>query len=733
MLTSRTERDEKDRGRGESAQRFAVVLSRQVWAIVPVTLSIMIFAAAFFLLQRLTFLLRFPPFERTTIWAPGALLFAALLLTPPRRWWVYYAGLCLGALAAYQGDAAIPAWSALLAAQFHFGAVAIGAWGVCGYSRNPRFANPAVLPAGSDLAADGIVRESQFGNPAALLVFVIAAGLVVPLATTAPVDLVRWWQGANDVWPVALRSVLCVALGLLITTPALTLTLLNGRLWIRSLSWWRSVELMSVATLLLALGHIAFARPVDSTLPAVLYAPVPLLLWAALRFHLAGVCWALLALAYQSTWAAIHGYGPFTGREPADNVLQLQLFLFANALPLMFLAVVIEQRTRAFEALARQEQQVRSQYAQLRTIYQTAPVGLAFVDTQLRFVSANDRLAEMNGIPAAAHLGRTLRQVLPALADELEPVYQQAIQTGQPIVDAEVHGMTLARSDAERDWLVGHYPVKDPQGLILGVSTVVEEITERKRADQLRQELIHASRLALLGEFAASIAHEINQPLGAILSNADAAEMLLNATPPSLQEVRQIVADIQRDNLRASEVIRRLRNLFRKDEMNFEPLDLNEIVRETIAFVSGESRRRGINFQVELAERLPRIHGDKIYLQQVLINLFVNGMEAMADTVGAEQIVVRTISDGQEVLVSVTDTGPGIPDDRMLHVFDHYFSTKRAGMGLGLAITRSLVERHGGRIWAENAVGAGATFRFTLPAHVEPSTETPLAEKATVA
>ena len=671
--------------------------------------TILLFAVAFFLLQRLTFVLRFPPFERTTIWTPGALLFTALLLTPVRCWWRYYAGLCLGALASYQGDVAIPAGIALLAAQFHFLAVVLGTLGVRRYSRDP-----------------------QFGNPAALLVFVVAAGLVVPIATSAPIDLIRWFRGADDAWPVAVRSVLCVALGLLIATPALTLTLANGRSWIREASWRRIVELMSLGISLLVVGHLAFGRSADGTLPAMLYAPVPLLLWSALRFRLAGVCWALLVMAYQSTWGAIHGSGPFIGGESADNVLQLQCFLLAISLPLMFLAVVIEQRSRAFEALARNEQQVRSQYAQLSTIYQTAPIGLAFVDPQLRFVSANDCLASMNGIAAEEHLGRGLREVLPDLADALEPVYRRVIETGRPIVDLEVHGVTKMQPEVEHDWLVSHYPVKDPLGMVLGVSTVVEEVTERKRADQLRQELIHASRLVLLGEFTASIAHEINQPLGAILSNADAAEMLLDATPPSLQDVQQILADIRRDSLRASEVIRRMRNLLRKDELNLEPVDLNEIVREAVALVGGESRRRGIDIQLELADSLPVVRGDRIHLQQVLVNLLVNAMEAMAETSGMRRIVVRTFLKEQDVEVAVTDKGPGIPADRISRVFDHFFSTKKEGMGLGLAITRTLVERHGGRIWAENAIDGGATFRFSLSARMPATDEASLRQAEVV-
>lgn len=671
-------------------------------------LLFVIFAVAFFLLQRLMFVLRFPPFQRTTVWTPGALTFAALLLTEPRRWWIFYPALCLGAFAAYYGDPAIPQWQALVAAQFHFLAVAGGAWAIRRFS-----------------------PHRYFGTPAALLVFILVAGLVVPTATTLPIDLARWLKGADDVVSVALRSLLCVALGIIIATPAITLTLEHGAEWLRKSTRARIAELLAIEILLLAVGHFAFGSSSGGMLPAMLYAPVPLLLWAALRFGLAAVCWALLALAYQSTWGAIHGNGTFIGSNPADSVLHLQLYLLLSSLPLMFLAVVIEQRSRAFAELAQQEKRVSSQYAQLLTIYRTAPVGLAFVDHQLRFVSVNDRLAEMNGISAAAHLGQTVRQVLPGLADKAEPEYRRAIETGEPIIAAEVHGVTPANPDVERDWLVSHYPVRDADGAVLGVSTIVEEITERKRADKLWQELIHASRLALLGEFTASIAHEINQPLGAILSNADAAEMMLDAEPQSVDDVRQILADIRRDILRASEVIRRLRQLLRKDEVDFQPVDLNEVVREAVALVGAEARRRGVRFRLELADHLPQLRGDKIHLQQVLINLFANGMEAMDGMTAEQQLYVQVLRDQHEVMVCVTDTGPGIPTDQMARVFDHFYSTRPEGMGMGLAITRTLIERHGGRITVENTAGAGATFRFSLPIQTRPNPEALLSLRET--
>jgi PAS domain S-box-containing protein len=657
--------------------------------------TIFLFAAAFCIVQRLTFTLRFPPYQRTTIWTPGSLFFSALLLTPPRRWWVIVVGLSLGVFAAYYGDDSIPVTSAMLAVPFFCLAIGLGAWGVRRFGSNP-----------------------LFGNLNSLIVFVLIAVVVVPLLTAAPVDLVRFFSGADDAWPVFLRDVLSVALGTLIATPALTLTVANGRAWLARNSWKHYVEVAALVAGLLAVGHLAFGRSaMQDSQPVLLYAPLPLLLWAAVRFELAGVSWALLVLAFQSTWGAVHGRGPFASQPPAESVLQLQLFLLAISLPLMFLATVIRERRQAFSALSQIEQELRGQYAQLATIYHSAPVGLAFVDTQLRYVSINDHLAEINGLPADAHVGRLVHQVLPQLADTLEPIYRRVIQTGQPVVDVEIHGPAAARLEDDRCWLVSHYPVTDLQGTVLGVSTVVQEITERRRVEEARQELAHASRLAILGELTASIAHEINQPLGAILSNADAAEMLLESPAAPLDEVRQILDDIRKDDLRASEVIRRVRALVRHREVEMQCIDLTEAVADVVRLMRAEARRRGVAVKAELPARLPLVRADRVHLQQVLLNLFLNGMEAMAGATGEKRLTVRTALNADGCAeIAVSDTGHGVQPDRLARLFAPFFSTKKEGMGLGLSISRSLVERHGGRIWAENNPGGGATFRFTLPA-----------------
>jgi len=262
--------------------------------------------------------------------------------------------------------------------------------------------------------------------------------------------------------------------------------------------------------------------------------------------------------------------------------------------------------------------------------------------------------------------------------------------------------------------------VFDDQGRVVEYQAVGRDITERKHAEDAMHGLAHAARLAVMGELTASLAHEVNQPLNAILNNADAAELLLEDGSGRLDEVRQILADIRKDDLRASGVIRHARELLRNREPERQPLDLGELVAGVLQFVDRDAERRQVALELELAPGLPVVYGDKVHLEQVLLNLLLNGMDAMADTpVPRRRLAVRTARSGGTVEVAVMDNGHGIPATTLSRLFESFYTTKKDGMGLGLPLARSIVEAHGGRIWAENRPEGGATFRFTVP--VEPA------------
>jgi C4-dicarboxylate-specific signal transduction histidine kinase len=241
-----------------------------------------------------------------------------------------------------------------------------------------------------------------------------------------------------------------------------------------------------------------------------------------------------------------------------------------------------------------------------------------------------------------------------------------------------------------------------------------------REARQLRSEHTHAGRLALVGEIVGSIAHEISQPLSAILANADAAEGLLGQPEPPLEEIQRMLADIRRDDLRANEIVRHLHLLLKRRELHTTMIDLNEVTASALSLIRPIARKRLVTVQSFLDPSLPPAHGDAIHLEQVLLNLMMNAMDAMASNTASGEtervLEVRTSRyDKSLAAITVTDTGPGIAAAYRPKIFDSFFSTKKEGMGLGLAIARTIVHAHGGKIWQEGTSAGGAAFTFTIP------------------
>jgi C4-dicarboxylate-specific signal transduction histidine kinase len=258
----------------------------------------------------------------------------------------------------------------------------------------------------------------------------------------------------------------------------------------------------------------------------------------------------------------------------------------------------------------------------------------------------------------------------------------------------------------------------------------VLDLTERKRAEaearasegryrKVQMELAHANRLATMGQLTASIAHEVNQPIAAALINAQSALRWLDGSPRDLQETRQALQRIVRDGNRAADVIGRIRDLIKKAPPRKDRLDINEAIREVIELTRGEAAKNGVAVTTALADGLPLIAGDRVQLQQVILNLIVNAIEAMsALSEGARELLIATrYAEPAGVLVRVRDSGPGLGAEGPDRVFDTFYTTKPGGLGMGLSICRSIIETHGGRLWARADVDRGAMFEFTVPAH----------------
>ena len=290
--------------------------------------------------------------------------------------------------------------------------------------------------------------------------------------------------------------------------------------------------------------------------------------------------------------------------------------------------------------------------------------------------------------------------------------------------DYEVEYRILLPSGAVRHLhSVGH-PVLDASGSLvqfLGSST---DITDRRQAEEaLRQaqtDLARISRITTMGELTASLAHEVNQPIAAAVTDANTCLRWLNRNEPDLQEAREAASRVVKDATRAAEIISRTRLLFKKANPQWEPVDMNEITREMVALMRSEAARYSISVRMELAADLPRVMGDRVQLQQVLMNLIINSIDAMREVDGTRELVIHSQrGKDEELVVSVSDTGVGLPPQQEDQIFDAFFTTKSHGTGMGLRISRSIVESHGGRLSAVANLSRGASFHLTLPTNVE--------------
>ena len=274
---------------------------------------------------------------------------------------------------------------------------------------------------------------------------------------------------------------------------------------------------------------------------------------------------------------------------------------------------------------------------------------------------------------------------------------------------------------------VGHPVLNASADLVqfVGSST---DITDRKHAEEaLRQaqaDLARISRATTMGELTASLAHEVNQPIAAALTDANTCLRWLMRDQPDVEEAREAASRVVRDAVRASDIINRMRSLFKKETLQRELVDVNQVIREMVVLLNGDATRYSISMRTELSENLPGIMGDRVQLQQVLMNLMINGIEAMKDVDGPRQLVIKSqpapdTPRDEQLMVSINDTGVGLPSQQVDRIFNSFFTTKRDGTGMGLRISRSIVESHGGRLWASSNSPRGASFHLTLPGKAE--------------
>jgi PAS domain S-box-containing protein len=662
-------------------------VTRRVPGAVRLALRALLLGAVCALSTEVGFEHKIPPHNISALWPTGAILFSVLVVAPVRHWWAYI-------IAAYFTSIINDARAGLPAAALLFVAAGLG----------------EIL-----LAAAGVRRFAgglrAFENLRGLGAYVVIAVVLAPFLSAFVAAFAGGTQSYWFYWRVWFLS---EAVALLTLAPAILAWIAVARTASGSVPIARLVEagLLAGGLLAVSIGVFSGTDAGEGSIPALVYLPLPFLLWAAVRFGPTGVNSALLAVAFLAISGVVHGRGPFAASAQAENVVALQMFLVVISLPLMCLAALIAER-RARTSVLRESE------ARFRSMADTAPVFIWMSGTDGRCSFLNKSWLDFTGRALVQELGN-------GWAEGIHPDDRERCLATYSSAFAARCEFTLEyrrrRHDGEYRWVSDKgVPRLAPDGTFLGFIGCADDISERKLAEleaqRHRAQLAHVTRLSTMGELAASLAHELNQPLTAILSNVQTAQHYLGSDPPELDEVREILKDVVADDQRASEVIRRLRALVRKEPPTFARLDLDGVIRDVVLLVHSDAVLRNSQVSVEIDAALPPVQGDRIELQQVTLNLLVNAFDAIKDNpTHARQVVVRAAADGAgKVTVAVRDRGAGLGVDDVERIFQPFYTTKREGLGMGLAISRAIVEAHGGRLWAENNPGPGATFYFTVP------------------
>jgi signal transduction histidine kinase len=649
-------------------------------------------AACYYLATRTAWVLTFPDSKVSLFFPPHAILVAILLLVPTRHWWAY----TLAAASSHYLATQQAHWPPLYALQCEaFDAVkyVLTAAGVRAFTKSPFHRIT--------------LREA--------IIFVLIAVVIVPFGTA-------FWGAAFTVsnhfgahyW-IEWRN-LGISNG--VTAMVLVPVILIGvhQLFIRRVRTppRRILEACLLATGILAVGWVAFNRSAagPDTSPALLYAPVPLLIWAALRFGPGGISASMLVITTLAIWGTMQGRGPFLTQTPEENALALQLFLLVAVTPLMLLAVAIDDERRSKEELRVSEER-------MSLAAESAQLALWDWDVVNDTVWMTEEGRKFFGFePGEPILFANLAgRVHPDDSAGRATAILHALETSGSY-EAEFR---IILPDGSVRWIAarGRSPspaASDAPPRILGVSMdITRQKQARMEAQLQREELAHLSRVASLSALSGSLAHELGQPLGSILSNAQAGQHFMSHEAPDLAEVRAIFADIVGANRRAVEIIDRLRTMLRRGEVLLQPVSVQESLDELLRITRSDLTARGVSVSNLTTGDIPPVMTDRVQLQQVLLNLIVNACDAMASNGPGDRTLTLSTSIAQnEVRIGVLDCGVGLPVD-LETLFQPFHSTKADGLGMGLSICRTLVTSHGGRLWAEHRAERGAAFYVALP------------------
>ena len=641
-------------------------------------------------------LLGFPPSGIAAIWPSTAILLAALLLTPARLWWAYLL-------------AAVPT-HLYLVENLQRPSVPLVVM-LCQVASN---AIHAVLGA---LAVRRVVgappRFDSLRNMAAFILLAALGATAVACALAVSLFLLTGW--ASDFWLAWRQRVLANVFAILTIPPLIVLTVTGQLVSAQRGRRGRYGELGLLTIGLLAVGIPVFGwnAPGPATPTALVFAPLPLLLWAAVRLGSGGLALSLLVVAGVSLANASAGRGPFVAQSATQNVLSLQVFLLAISVPLMLLAALVEERNLSEQALVQNEARYRAVVEdQTELICRFRPDGI--------YTFVNGAYCRYFQRSPEELIGRPFWDFIPPEGHQGAREFLDSITPDHPVASREHEVLAPGGEIRWQQWRDRGF--FDDHGRVIEYQAVGRDITERKRAEEevqrQREELAHALRVMTLGELTASFAHEINQPLAAIVTNAQATRRLLDAERAKPQ-ITDALTDIAEDAKRASQIIGRLRTLFRKEHAERAAVDINTLIADVVSLLRADMQRRTISVTFALAETVPPVLGDSVQLQQVMLNLVVNACEAIAAIEdGPREILIETSqAEPGRLTIAVRDSGIGVNETELERIFEHFVTSKQQGLGMGLAISRSIVEAHGGRIWATVNHDRGLTLHVELPAH----------------
>jgi two-component system sensor kinase FixL len=647
--------------------------------------------AGYYLGAKLGFALTFHPHPVSVLWPPNAILMAALLLTPVRLWW-------LALLAAFPAHLATQLQSDVPLPMI-----------LCWFISN---SCEALIGAGCmRIIIQGPARLDRLRNVA---VFCLSCVFLAPFLSSfldaSFVALNHWGQGSYwEIWRIRFSSSVLAALTI---TPLIVTWGTPGTARGRNISRWRILEGACLLVGLCIASFGLFSQMGSEADAALLYAPLPFLLWAAVRFGTRGAATAIMAVALLAILGAANGHGPFAGKSAEQNALFVQLFLIFRSLPLLFLAALIEERDQAVETLREREERIS-------LAAESANLTLWTVDFGRGESWMNEKGRALYHLAPDEPLSREffLSRVHPEDRAKIHGAIEQARNSTQSF---EIQ-YRLLLPDGETRWHIarGRY-LRNARGEISQLMGVAIDVTAQVRADLdlrlQREEMTRLSRVALMGELTASLAHELNQPLTAIASNAAAGKRFLAHDAFDKKMFEELLDDVFIDARRAGAVIHGIHRLVRKGEEHRDIVNLNELILEVLRLLHSDLLARSITVETDLAPGIPAVAADPVRLQQVLLNLIMNSLEAMQQTPAPNRrILISAAADDGFVQVSVRDYGVGLPEGDPEKIFSHFFSTKPEGMGMGLTIARSIVQAHGGELGAESVRGGARVF-FRLPA-----------------